>query len=78
MRSIIDFPGRESSYGYTVDDDDGAIWCWSFDHDDPDREVEFNNRGAPTNHPIRRTGKVPEAVREHAQQHVDTSPDTTR
>lgn len=67
MQSHIDCQGTERDHGYTKDDT-GEIWYWSI----PKRgtEVEFTDRGCHIDHPIRRTGEVPDEIREHAETHV--------
>lgn len=65
MISTLDHQGPEKAYGWTKDED-GEVWYWEWDGE----EVSFTERGTHTDHPIRRTGRVPDEIREHAETHV--------
>lgn len=69
MISTIDHYGTEKAYGWTRDDDD-EVWYWSVPQDGEPEDVEFTERGTHTDHPIRKTGNVPDSVRAHAQSHI--------
>lgn len=61
MNSRIDSYGTDVAHGWTREAD-GTVWYWSLDGG----EVEFTDRGTPTDHPIR-SGNVPDDVRTAAE-----------
>lgn len=67
MNVVCDAPGSERSHGYT--DAGEHVWYWVYDH--AEEEVSFRETGYPVEHPIKRAGEVPDAVRTATEEWLD-------